>query len=193
MRICHFEDSLFSFIRPLESSYKSFSFFFFFFFFMVDVVWFSLVLAPHCDVRGRMCSSGDLSPWLVELQAFFSFDRWLRLSPFFATTSWLTWLSGDSVVSLRWTFTCICLSFALIVGFVFFCVCGSLTERSLGRLIPTYHQKLLKFLLHTKEVSSPGPSDVRAWSLLSLRRFFAPSFMDCEAACFTSSFMISVF
>ena len=45
-------------------------------------------------------------------------------------------------------------------------------------MIPSFHLWLLKFLLHTKEVSSPGPSDVVAWSLLSLRRLlvrFLPS------------------
>ena len=38
-------------------------------------------------------------------------------------------------------------------------------------MILTYHPQLLKFLLHT-QVSSPGPNNVRAWSLLSLRRLF---------------------
>ena len=60
------------------------------------------------------------------------------------------------------------LSFAFIIG-VAFCVCRRLTERSLGWMLPSHHFWLLKFFLHTKEVCSPGPSNVLAWSLLSLR------------------------
>ena len=91
---------------------------------------------------------------------------------FFATASWLTWCFWGLCCLLTLTSACLHLSFALIIGGVLFCVCGRLTERSLGLVIPTYHLQLLKFLLHTQEVSSPGPGDVRAWSLLSLRRLF---------------------
>ena len=71
---------------------------------------------------------------------------------------------------LTMTFACFRLSLAFFVGVACLCVCGRLTERSLGRVLPIYLFWLWKFLLHPMGVRSFGPSDVLTWSLLSLRR-----------------------
>ena len=97
---------------------------------------------------------------------------------FFATTSWLT--RGF------WRLCCLLAMDIRLSSFVIrsYCrrrlLCVRKVERSLGRVIPSYHLWLLKFLLHTKEASSPGPSDVLTWSLLSLRRLFVHLLLRSE-------------
>ena len=146
-------------MRPSESSSNAVSF---------GHCWRRLVfanfLAPCYDVRGRMHSFGDLYPRLVESLAFSSFGRWLQLLPILRRRLSCPESSGDCIVSLLWTFACFHLSLAFFVGIAFLCVCERFTERSLGRVLPSYHFWLLKFLLHTMKVRSFGPSDILAWS-----------------------------
>ena len=62
-------------------------------------------------------------------------------------------------------------------------------------MLPSYLFWLLKLLLHTMGVHSFGPSDVLAWSLLSLRHLLVRllllpiEFKDCEAAGFAFFFV----
>ena len=96
-------------------------------------------LVSRYDVHGRMHSSGDLNPRLVESQAFSSFGQWLSCRLFcddiLVDQSLLeTALSpcyGHSPV-----FVCCLLSLSVSPSSLY---TEGLTEKSLGRALSSYH------------------------------------------------------